>query len=108
MAMNIEKEEKKPKVEILILDKPQQHTYKEQDSDITNSPANSAHGDDVDVVEELFQEKAFGCLNRYSKPRNWAINVLLWPYPFFNCFHIAVIIPKGMGSYECVLLGVCM
>ncbi|XP_065065604.1 voltage-dependent T-type calcium channel subunit alpha-1H-like isoform X3 [Rhopilema esculentum] len=100
MAMNIEKEEKKPKVELQILDKPQQHTYKEQDSDITNSPANSANGDDVDIVEELFPEKAFGCLNRYSKPRIWAINVLLWPY--FETITMMVILCNGvtLGMYD--------
>ena len=76
------KEEKRARVELQIIDKPQEHSYKEQDGEVNHSPANSANGDETDVVEQLFQEKVLGCLHRSTRPRKWAINVLLWPYLF--------------------------
>lgn len=77
-----EKEERKPRVELQIIEKRQEYVYKEQHGELQHSPTNSAHGDEVDIVEELFQEKVLGCLHRNTRPRKWAINILLWPYPF--------------------------
>lgn len=77
-----EREERRPKVELQIIEKSQGHSYKEPDSQLQRSPANSAHGDDVDTMEELFQEKVLGCLHRSARPRKWAITVLVWPYLF--------------------------
>ena len=79
MVSITEKEERKPKVELQILDKRKEYKFSdtERDSDHT---ANSAHEDEIDIIEELFQEKAFGMWRR-SRPRIWAIKILLWPYP---------------------------
>ena len=77
-----EKEERKPRVELQIIEKPHEHAYKEQGGELHHSPANSAHGDEVDGNEEIFYDKVLGCLHRNTKPRSWAIYILLWPYPF--------------------------
>ena len=77
-----EREERRTKVELQAIEKSQEYSYKEPESQLQRSPANSGHGDDVDAVEELFQEKVLGCLHRSTRPRKWAITVLVWPYLF--------------------------
>ena len=77
-----EREERRAKVELQIIEKPQEHSCKELEGPVQHSPANSANGDEMDPVEELFQEKVLGCLHRSTKPRKWAITILVWPYLF--------------------------
>ena len=77
-----EREEKRPKVELQILEKPQEQLHKEQEGNVQQSPANSANEDNIDAAQELFQDKVLGCLHRNTKPRKWAISILVWPYLF--------------------------
>ena len=77
-----EKEEKRPKVELHILEKPQEQLHKEQEGNIQHSTPNSDHEDNIEAAQELFQDKVLGCLHRNTKPRKWAISILVWPYLF--------------------------
>jgi len=35
-----------------------------------------------------FEEKAFFVLGKTTRPRNWCITVVLWPYPFLCCNYL--------------------
>ena len=82
--MEPEKDEKENRLELQIINKQpgKKSPELEQDSYVHSVTTCSAQGDDVNIINDFFQEKSFRYLGRQTRPRIWAINVMLWPYLF--------------------------